>query len=452
MTHEPHRSLTDRLGQQTTAMPPTETRIESAPQSIGAVIRGSVVGTVVEYYDFAVYGYMATVLAALFFHSEDPTAALLGTLATFAVAFFLRIPGGILFGHIGDRYGRKRALSWTILLMCAATLGIGVLPSYFTVGLWATVLLVLLRCLQGIAAGGELGGAAAFVAESAPKDRRARLTSLVNVGVNVGSLAAALAVLLMNTVFTADQVSAFAWRLPFLLSLPLAFIGIWIRSRLEDTHQFRQLKADGEVAKVPVVVLFSEHKTLIVRIACLSALFTGGHYITYVYGPIHMQQAGQHSAQMAFTSTCIALVFGGISIPLAGLLSDRYGRRTVFLLAGTAGVVLGVPAFVLMGGQSPILAVVGQSALGFAVALSIGPAFASYAEMLTAQVRYSGISLGMNVAQLFLGGTAPFLCAWLVDATGYVLAPAGFFIVCAGFVLAGAVTMPETAGSELAVD
>jgi MHS family proline/betaine transporter-like MFS transporter len=452
MTHPSDGQVSAPRGVQAKERMMVDVRDDRRPQSLGAIIRGSVVGTVVEYYDFAVYGYMATVLAALFFHSGDSAAALLGTLATFAVAFFLRIPGGILFGHVGDKYGRKRALSWTILLMCVATLGIGLLPTYFTLGIWATVLLVLLRCLQGLAAGGELGGAAAFVAESAPKHARAGLTSLVNVGVNVGSLVAALGVLLVNTAFTAEQVNDFAWRLPFVLSLPLAFVGIWIRSRLEDTQQFAQLKSEGEVAKVPVMVLLRDFKVLIVRIACLSALFTGGHYITYVYGPIHMQQAGRHSAPMAFASTCVALVIGAIAIPTAGWLSDRHGRKTVFAIAGGTGIALSFPAFMMMGGSSPVLAFAGQAVLGVVVALSIGPAFAAYAEMLTAQVRYSGISLGMNVAQLVLGGTAPFLCAWLVKATGLVLAPATFFLVCAALVLAGTYRMPETARSALAVD
>ncbi|MGY2029427.1 MFS transporter [Nocardia abscessus] len=424
----------------------------ASPRSLRRTVIGSIVGTVVEYYDFGIYGYMATVLAALFFHSGDPTAALLGTLAAFAVAFFLRIPGGILFGHIGDRYGRKRALSWTILLMCLATLGIGILPTYFTIGIWATVLLVLLRCLQGIAAGGELGGATAFVAESAPPHKRAGLTSLVNVGINLGSLAAALTALAVNSVFTPEQIEDVAWRIPFLISLPLAFIGIWIRSRMEDTPQFEELKEAGEVAKVPVAVLFRDCRPIIVRIACLSALFTGGHYVAYVYGPIHMQTVGGHTAQMSFASTCLALVCGAVMMNAAGHLSDRVGRRPVFLAAAVAGVVMPLPAFALMGGSATAAAVIGQVLLSIPVSLSIGPAFSAFAEMMSARVRYSGISLGMNIAQLILGGTAPFLCAWLVDLTQISLAPAGLFAVCAALVLLGSIRMRETTGAPLMVD
>jgi MFS transporter, MHS family, proline/betaine transporter len=424
----------------------------AAQQPFSKVLGGSIVGTVVEYYDFGIYGYMATVLAALFFSTGDPNAALLGTLAAFAVAFFLRIPGGILFGHIGDKFGRKRALSWTILLMCAATLGIGFLPTYATLGIWATSLLVLMRCLQGIAAGGELGGATAFVAESAPKERRAGLTSLVNVGVNIGSLTAALLALLLNSIFTPEQISAYAWRFPFLVSLPLAFIGIWIRSRMEDTPQFKELESDGEVAEVPIKELFANFKATILRIAGLSALFTGGYYVAFVYAPIHMQTVGKHSPTLAFASTCVAVTIAAVLNPVAGTLSDRFGRRPVFLAAGIAGVVLAVPAFALMASSSTVLAMGANILLAIPVSLSVGPAFASYAEMLTAQVRYSGISLGMNIAQLVLGGTAPFICTWLVQSTGVNLAPAGFFALCAAAVLIAAWRMRETARTDLLVD
>ena len=232
----------------------------AAQQPFSKVLGGSIVGTVVEYYDFGIYGYMATVLAALFFSTGDPNAALLGTLAAFAVAFFLRIPGGILFGHIGDKFGRKRALSWTILLMCAATLGIGFLPTYATLGIWATSLLVLMRCLQGIAAGGELGGATAFVADPHPRRsvphshragelrRQRRITHCRSRGpapehdLHAGT----------------DQCLGLA--APFLVSLPLAFIGIWIRSRMEDTPQFKELENDGEVAEVPIKELFASSR------------------------------------------------------------------------------------------------------------------------------------------------------------------------------------------------
>jgi MHS family proline/betaine transporter-like MFS transporter len=274
----------------------------------------------------------------------------------------------------------------------------------------------------------------------------------VNVGVNIGSLAAALVALLLNTIFTPEQISSWAWRLPFLVSLPLAFVGIWIRSRMEDTPQFKELEEDDEVAEIPVKELFAKFKGTILRIAGLAALFTGGYYVAFVYGPIHMQTVGGQTPQLAFASTCIALTIAAVLNPVAGSLSDRFGRRPLYIAAGVSGIIFAVPAFSLMASSSATLAVLANILLAVPVALSIGPAFASFAEMLTAQVRYSGISLGMNVAQLILGGTAPFICAWLVQTTGIELAPAGFFAVCAAIVLIAAWRMKETARTELRVD
>lgn len=421
-------------------------------QSLRRVVVAGVVGTVVEYYDFAVYGYMATALATLFFNSSDPTAALLGTLAAFAVSFALRIPGGILFGHIGDKYGRKVSLFWTILLMCVATAGIGLLPTYFVIGIWATVLLVTMRFLQGIAAGGELGGATAFVAESAPAARRATLTSLVNAGISVGSLAAALSALAVNSVFSQEQVTDFAWRIPFLLSLPLAVIGLWIRARLDDTPQFEQLQQADEVENAPVVELLRNHKGALIRMAALSGLMAGGHYIAYTYAPIHLQRSGELTASFAFLSTSVALVVCACVIPLAGAWSDRIGRRPLFLVAGGLGVIAALPAFMLMGSGSEPLALAGQILLGLPVSLSIGPAFASFAETLPAKVRSSGMSMGLNIAMLVAGGTAPFIATWLVASTGEILSPAGLYGVCALCVFLGGIAVKETAGNSLPLD
>ncbi len=419
------------------------------PRRLRKVLAGGIIGTAVEYYDFGLYGYMATVLAALFFQTDDPTAGLLKTLATFAVAFFLRVPGGILFGHIGDRYGRKRALSMTILLMCVATLAIGLLPTYVTIGVWATITLVFLRCLQGLAAGGELGGAAAFVAESAPPKNRARYTASVNVGSNVALLLASLAALAINTLFTSEQVLSGAWRIPFVLSLPLAFVGIWIRAKLDDTPEFRKLDSSQGTSKVPLAELIRSDKKTVARIACLMGMIAGGFYVTFTYGAIYMQTVGGHNPKLSFTSTCIALVIASVVMLASGELADRVGRRPVFIGASLAGIVVAVPCLALMSGDAVLPAVVAHSVLGVPVAMSVGPAFASFAEMLSARVRYSGIALGTNSAQTLLGGTAPFICTWLVSTTGMSLAPAGYFIACSALVGIGTIGLRETAGHAL---
>ncbi|GAA1444881.1 MFS transporter [Nocardiopsis tropica] len=431
---------------------PGTTHADGGFQSRVKVIRAAVIGTVVEYYDFGIYGYMATFVAMLFFVSEDPTAALLGTFAAFAVAFFMRVPGGILFGHIGDRYGRKRALSWTILLMVAATALIGLLPTYFTLGVWATALLVLCRCVQGFAAGGELGGANAFVAESAPARWRATQTSLVNSGTYLGSLFAALVALAATSLFTEQQMLDWAWRIPFLLSLPIGVIGLYIRSHLDDTPQFKELADQGETKKVPVKTLLVTNWRSVLKIIGLGAVITGGYYIVSVYAATYLQTTAGHSSQLAFASTAVAMVVGAATLPLSGYLADTIGRKKVILIGSVGATLLGFPMFMMMAAGPAWAAVVGQSVLFVCVSVVNGASFVTYAEMLSASTRYSGIALGNNVTNTVLGGTAPFVATWLIGATGHSLAPAAYFVLTALITLVTVFFVAETRGAELRVD
>lgn len=439
----------DRTQQETARTDKAAT--STGKQKTSTVITAAVAGTIVEYYDFGIYGYMATMIGAQFFVSQDPTAALLGTFATFAVAFFLRVPGGIFFGHMGDKYGRKRALSWTILLMVIATASMGLLPSYLTLGIWATVLLVLARCLQGFAAGGELGGANAFVAESAPAHRRATYTSVVNSGTYFGSLLASLIALGLNSAFSAEQILDWAWRLPFLLSLPIGVIGIFIRNKLEDTPQFNELESKGETEKLPIRSLLTTSWRQVIKVVGLGALITGGYYIASVYAATYLQTTGGHSAQVSFLSTSLALILGAITLPIAGYCADRFGRKKVFYVGSIASVILGVPMFMLMSGEA-WQAVIAQSVLFICVSSVNGASFAAYAEMFKASVRYSGIALGNNVTNMFLGGTAPFIATLLIDVSGYSLAPAFYFVFCAVVTLVTVLFVKETKGTELQVD
>nr|WP_231911055.1 MFS transporter [Corynebacterium suranareeae] len=412
------------------------------------VIRGAILGTVVEYYDFGIYGYMATILAVHFFQGNE-TTALLGTFATFAVAFFMRIPGGIYFGHIGDKYGRKKALTWTILLMAAATALMGMLPTYVTLGIWATVLLVLARCLQGFAAGGELGGANAFVSEYAPTKKRASLTSMVNSGTYIGSLLASLMALGLTTFVSIETIDAWAWRIPFLLSVVIGLIGLYIRNSLEDSPEFAKMENSEEKETLPIKVLLTESGSKVLVIIALGAMITGGYYIASVYAATYLQIVGGHTSTMAYTSTCIAMICGVITLPLAGRLADKIGRKPLFLIGSILGVILGYPAFLLMSLDNPYLAAASQSILFILVSLVNGASFAAYAEMLPTRTRYSGIALANNTSNTLLGGTAPFIATLLISQTGQNISPAYYFIACCAVTVIAALIYKETKGQEL---
>lgn len=429
----------------------TAPEVARPPQSTVKVIRAAVLGTVVEYYDFGIYGYMAGMLATHFFVESDDTTALLNTFAAFAVAFFLRVPGGIFFGHIGDKYGRKKSLTYTILLMALATAGIGMLPTYATLGAWATAILVLCRCLQGFAAGGELSGANAFVSEHAPPRHRAFQTSFVNTGTYLGSLLASLVALGLTTTLSEDTIREWAWRLPFLISLVIGVVGLYIRSQLHETEQFEAVK-DSEVieqAKYPVTDVVRHAWRQILLVIGLGAMIVGGYYICSVYAASYLQTEGGHSADVAFTSTCIAMVAAVISLPIAGHLGDRYGRKPVFFTTSAVVAVLTFPAFMLMRDGSVAAAIAAQAVLAFLIGCNNGVSFSTYAELFRARYRYSGIALANNITNMALGGTAPFIATLLIKVSGNNLAPAGFLLFTALLSLVATFFLTETRGKEL---
>ncbi|WP_167041417.1 MFS transporter [Salinibacterium sp. ZJ454] len=413
------------------------------------VIIAGAVGSIVEYFDFAVYGYVATILAVQFFASGDPVASLLATLATFAVAFVLRPVGALLFGHFGDRFGRKNALAATIILMAIASGLIGILPSYAAIGLGATLLLVLARCLQGLAAGGELGGAASFVAEKSPNAKRGLLTSTTQMGALAGSLLASITVALLNLTLGAEVMADWGWRIPFLIAIPIGLFGLWIRNGLEESEEFQAAKATiAQVKQAPVRIMFARYPKALLRVVALSILLFSAYYVAYVYVNIHMQTVLGFDSNFAYMSTTLTLLVSVIAMPLFGALSDKIGRKPLFVGASVAALVLAVPAFLLFE-QGGAVAVLAHIVLGLVDSALMGVALSTYAEMFPTEIRYTGIAFGFSVGAALAGGTAPYICTWLVDATGNPLAPAFFLIFTALITLVPALRLTETKGIEL---
>ena len=426
----------------------TGTATATPTQVSPRVVLAGAIGSVVEYYDFGVYGYVATILATNFFVSGDPAAALLATLATFAFAFVLRPVGGVLFGHFGDKYGRKNALAATVVLMAIASGLIGVLPTYAAIGVGATVLLFLARSLQGLAAGGELGGAASFVAEYSPNHRRGLLCSTTQMGALMGALLASLVVTLLFEILGAQTMNDWGWRVPFLIAIPLGVVGLWIRSRLADTPRFAAIELQEKKASAPVVSLFrTELKPLLICVG-LSILLFSAYYVAYVYVNIHLQTVVKLSANVAYWSTTATLAVAVLCMPLFGMLSDRIGRKPVFLGAGVAALIVPIPAFLLFE-QGGAVAIGAQIVLGLIDSALMGVAFSAFAELFTTRVRYTGIALGFNIGAAAAGGTAPYICTWLVGVTGSAISPAYFLMATAVITLVAASIMRETVGTAL---
>jgi MFS transporter, MHS family, proline/betaine transporter len=413
------------------------------------VIFAGTIGSVVEYYDFGVYGYVATTLAALFFPSSSPTASLLATLAVFAIAFVARPIGSVLFGHVGDHYGRKPALAIAVLLMALATFAMGLLPTHATIGLTAPTLLVAARLLQGLSAGGEVSGAASFLAEAAPANRRGLMSSATQVGSVSGLLLASAVVGVMNLILTPQQFADYGWRIPFLLGLPTGLIGLYVRNRLEDTPAFRKLEQRREVVSLPTVELFRTSFIPVLKGIGLNAANFAGYYLVFVYLSIYLQTAGTLTRAQATWSTTAALIVAAVTLALFGLLSDVIGRKWVIGGSSVGFIVLTLPMFEIMQGSDMMLIVAAHAVMALCEAAALGAIWGALTELFPAHVRYSGVGISFNVAGVLVGGSAPYFATWLIQQTGDKSSPAYFLMAVGAVTLLTLFTVPETARRKM---
>ena len=419
-------------------------------RTLRRAIFGASVGNTVEWFDFATYNFLAVTLAAVFFPPGDPTAALLSTFAIFAAAFFMRPLGGLFFGPLGDKIGRQRVLATVIILMSLSTFVIGLLPPYATIGVWAPLLLVVARCLQGFSAGGEFGGASTFLAEYSPDDRRGFLVSWLEFSTLIGFVLGSVLVLCLSTALSEDALISWGWRIPFLLAGPLGLVGLYIRLRLEDTPEFKALQETGEVSRSPFKETLVENWKQILQVGGLVIIQNIGFYVVLSYMTTYFQDPLGFSPTAASLSTTITLLVGMALIPPLGALSDRVGRKPLLLASCIGYAVLTYPLFLLLNTGNLFAAIVAHVALGALLAVFISTSIAALTELFPTRVRYGGFSIGYNFSVAIFGGSSPYLAQYLVSTTGNPLSPA--FIVIGGAVatLLVVLTVRETAGTDLA--
>lgn len=402
-------------------------------------------GTLVEYYDFSVYAFLAAIFAPSFFPAGNPAVSTLGALLVFASAYLVRPLGGIAFGWIGDRAGRRTALTATVVLMGVASVVIGLLPTYASIGILAPILLVLLRLLQGFSAGGELVGALTLVAESSTPRRRGLLSSLTPAGSSLG-FALATGVVGATAYFVGqDAMEAWGWRIPFLLCLPLTVICLLVRLGLEESPEFERVSRKSTDGHRPVREVLKDHKAALVVVTVLAfALNTTGYVgLTYVAGFLR----DVHGFSTAASSTLSAIVITVscvIGMPLGGILTDRFGRRAVCVTATATMAVLALPMFLLMQSTSHILAI-GVAYLVIMVLNGVQTVagFSLYTSIFPTRVRYTGTAIGHNIGLIVGGGFTPYIAAQLVLWSGQPVAPALWMIV--GSVV-GIVVVVKSAG------
>ena len=415
-------------------------------------VTAAMIGNATEWYDYATYGYLATVLGAVFFPPSNPTLALLASFATFSVAFLIRPLGAFLLGPLNDRIGRKRTLSITILTMAAATFAIGLLPGYGTIGVLAPIALILARLVQGFAVGGEYGGASTFVVEYAPDARRGLWASWLEFGAIGGFLLASGITTYLTYALPEPEMHAWGWRIPFLVALPLGTIGLYLRLRLTDTPSFTALADNAAEAQAPVRETFARHRLRVLICGGIVIYSSIGTYVLLTYMPSYLEQNLGLSPATAQTQIFVVSAVLTIGIPFAGALSDRVGRRTMLAAAAIGYVVLAVPAFWLIEHGTWGYTLLGLLILTACHIPVLGTTTATLPALFPARVRGTGVALGYNISFAVFGGTAPLLMTLLVEATGNLHTPAFYLALVALVALVPILMAPETARRPLNQD
>jgi MHS family shikimate/dehydroshikimate transporter-like MFS transporter len=399
----------------------------------------TLIGNTIEVYDFNVYGTLtAIVFATLFFPSASPGVGILLAFVTYAVGFLSRPLGGIVFGHLGDKYGRRSMLMWSLCLMGGTTFCMGLLPTYATAGIWAPILLAVLRFAQGFGVGGEWGGAVSLMVESTAPKRRGWYASLVQTGSGWGIILSSATLSLLLAILGPAQLAAWGWRIPFLLSIVLVIVGIVVRRKIDESPVFQHVLEGEAPRKAPVLETirrFPGRIGLAIGMYMGTAAFgymLGVFVVSYLVHQLHLSQS------VAVNANLVAGFFYIAGILLAGWLSDRFGRLRVYLLCGILLVIAPFLLFAMLGSGSVPMVFVAFAVADFIGGLPFGVTAALFTEMFPARIRYSGISLGFQIATVLGGALTPTIASLLLDATGgkwwsvatYVSALALLMIAC----------------------
>jgi MFS transporter, MHS family, shikimate and dehydroshikimate transport protein len=421
------------------------------PTEIKRVVVSSVIGTAVEWYDFLIYGTAsALIFNKLFFPLSDPALGTIAAFGTYGVGFLARPLGAAIFGHFGDRVGRKAMLAITIVIMGLGTFLIGLLPTYGQIGIAAPVLLVVLRLLQGIGLGGEWGGAVLMVVENAPARNRGLLGSMVQLGYPIGQLAAIGVFALLSQMPEPDFL-AWAWRIPFLISILLVGVGLYIRMQLEETPVFREIEAKKAVARLPLVEVLTTHRRSFLTAVGLKLSEISYVSIAAVFAINYVTDKLALPRSVVLNAILLAAVAGLLAIPAFGWLSDRIGRKTMFYASCLFAMAFAFPMFWLLDTKDPLTitwAIMAAIIFGQMIGFGVGAPW--YSELFAARLRYSGASLGFQIGAAISGGLTPFAAATFVAWTGGATWLISIYlIVLAVITFIATIVAPETAGKPL---
>lgn len=412
-------------------------------------IAAAALGNCMEWFDFGVYGYLAVTIGHVFFPAHNPTAELLAAFGGFAAAFLIRPFGGLFFGPLGDRVGRQRVLAATIILMAMSTFAIGVLPGYSQVGLWAPLLLLVARLIQGFSTGGEYGGAATMMVEYAPDEERGHLCSWLEFG-TLGGFSLGAALVTVVTFLLPDAAMAnWGWRIPFLCAAPLGLVGLYLRLRLEETPHFVQLREAGKLAKTPLRETLRYDWRQLLKCVGIVILLNVADYTFLTYMPSYLNSALGIAEQPGRLILIGIMLLMMLMITFIGAFSDRVGRKPVLIGAAVGYLLLSWPAFELMRQGNLVLVAIGLAIPGFLLVTLLGTLPATLPAMFPTRTRYGGFAVSYNISTSLFGGTAPLAITWLVDVTANDSMPAYYLMAAAAVALAPILLLRETAGRQL---
>ncbi|WJV48468.1 glycine betaine/L-proline transporter ProP [Streptomyces flavofungini] len=429
--------------------------------AVRRAVKAASLGNAMEWFDFGIYSYLAVTIGHVFFPSGNDTAQLISSFATFAVSFLVRPLGGMVFGPMGDKIGRKKVLALTMILMAVGTFAIGLIPSYAAIGFWAPVLLIVFRLVQGFSTGGEYGGASTFIAEYAPDKRRGYFGSFLEFGTLAGYVGAAGLVTILTTTLDDGAMEAWGWRIPFLVAGPLGLVGLYLRLRLDETPAFQKLEdrtyhsateaastvetsAKGDLAKI-----FRQYwPTLILCIALVGA-YNITDYMLLSYMPTYLTDEMGYDDTHGLLILIATMVVLMLVINRIGVLSDRYGRKPLLMTGMVGFLVLSVPAFLLIKQGALVAVSAGMLMLGLSLVCLLGTMSATLPALFPTPVRYGSLSVGYNLSASLFGGTAPLVITALISVTGTDMMPAYYAMAAAVVGIVAVACMKETAQRPL---
>lgn len=409
-----------------------ETNLATAPKkksSFFVVVTSGLVGNIMEWFDYSIYGYFAAVISTQFFPAQDPIVALILSFLVFGLGFLARPLGGFIFGHYADKFGRKNTLSATVILMGASTFIMGLLPTYQQIGIMAPVLLATVRLLQGISCGGEWGSAVSFLGEYAKPNNRAFIVSFGQVGIAIGLLLGAMLGFFVNSTLTKEAIASWGWRVSFMLGVIVALFGYYLRKNVDETPAFKENKE--EIVQVnPLIEVFRSYKKpmLMIFLLCMGGMVT--YWLLFTFMATYISSFLKLPVTTGYSLTVITLLTYSAGLILFGYLADKYGRKP-FMVAGTAGIVfLGYPLFKVLAGATTYLAMASVVALlAFMFSSFQAANTVAMSELFPTKVRVSGFSIPYQIGAAVSGGTAMAIATWLIKVTGNVMA-APIYMCC----------------------